>query len=84
MQSTTTATMAPATASSEGVTTLTELCNDAANHVAQARIALFTETADTDGALDHLDEAIRCLKRFAAQGRALGFNGGSKDERRSA
>jgi hypothetical protein len=81
MQSTTTATMAPAAASS--ATTLTELCNDAANHVAQARIALFTEAADTDGALDHLDQAISCLKRFAAQGRALGFNG-AKEERRSA
>jgi len=83
MQSTTTATMAPAAASSESVTTLTELCNDAANHVAQARIALFTEAADTDGALDHLDQAISCLKRFAAQGRALGFNG-ANEERRSA
>jgi hypothetical protein len=83
MQSKSTESVATAAASSGSVNTLTELCNDAAQHVAQARLALFTETADTDGALDHLDQAILCLKRFAVQGRALGFNG-AKEELRSA
>jgi len=82
MQSKSTDTGATA-ATSTGVSTLTELCNDAAQHVAQARLALYTETADTAGALDHLDQAISCLKRFAAQGRALGFNG-AKEQLRSA
>jgi hypothetical protein len=83
MQSKSTDSGATAAPTSAGVSTLTELCNDAAQHVAQARLALFTETADTDGALDHLDQAISCLKRVAAQGRALGFNG-AKEQLRSA
>ena len=66
---------APAPAGAPSVAALTELCNDAANHVAEARIALFAESVDADGALDHLDQAILCLKRFAAQGRAMGLNG---------
>ncbi len=49
---------------------LSELCSEAADHVARARLSLFDETADADRALLHLDEAIFCLKRLLAQGRA--------------
>jgi hypothetical protein len=38
--------------------------------VARARIALYDETLDADQALIHLDEAIACLKRLWAHGRA--------------
>jgi len=77
------ASTAPAPAATPSVAGLTALCNDAANHVAEARFALFAESLDTDGALDHLDQAILCLKRFAAQGRAMGLNG-AKGQLRSA
>jgi hypothetical protein len=53
--------------------TLSKLCGDAANHVAEARIALFSEQVDTDGALDHLDQAIFILQRLSAHGRAMGL-----------
>jgi hypothetical protein len=43
--------------------------------VAQARIALFSERVDTDGALDHLDQAIFLLQRLHAHGSAPGANG---------
>ena len=59
-------------ASEERTPTLSELCGDAAKHVAQARIALFSEAVDTDGALDHLDQAIFLLQRLSAHGRAMG------------
>jgi hypothetical protein len=49
---------------------LSELCSEAADHVACARLWLFDESADTDRALLHLDEAIFCLKRMLAQGRS--------------
>jgi hypothetical protein len=55
--------------------TLSELCSEAADHVAKARRALFDESADADRALLHLDEAIFCLKRLLARGRASGING---------
>ena len=51
---------------------LSELCSEAADHVARARLTLFDESADADRALLHLDEAIFCLKRLLAQGRACG------------
>ena len=54
--------------------TLSELCSEAADHVAKARRALFDESA-ADRALLHLDEAIFCLKRLLARGRASGING---------
>jgi hypothetical protein len=57
------------------VVTLSELCSEAADHVAKARLSLFDESADADRALLHLDEAIFCLKRLLAHGRARGFNG---------
>lgn len=49
---------------------LPQLCTEAADHVARARIALYDETLDPDQALIHLDEAIACLKRLWAHGRA--------------
>ena len=49
---------------------LSELCSEAADHVARARLWLFDESADADRALLHLDEAIFCLKRLLAQGRS--------------
>ena len=49
---------------------LSELCSEAADHVARARLSLFDESTDADRALLHLDEAIFCLKRLLVQGRA--------------
>ena len=57
------------------VATLSELCSEAADHVAKARLSLFDESGDAERALLHLDEAIFCLKRLLAHGRARGFNG---------
>jgi hypothetical protein len=54
--------------------TLSQLCSEAADHVARARLSLFDENGDADRALLHLDEAIFCLKRLLAHGRA-GTNG---------
>ena len=54
--------------------TLSELCSEAADHVAKARLSLFDENADANHALLHLDEAIFCLKRLLAHGRS-GANG---------
>ena len=68
-------------ASEERTPTLSELCGDAAKHVAQARIALFSEAADTEGALDHLDQAIFLLQRLSAHGRAMGLTGSQKKTR---
>ncbi len=55
--------------------TLSELCSEAADHIARARVSLFDETTDAEPALAHLDEAIFCLKRMLAAGRPLGVNG---------
>jgi hypothetical protein len=55
--------------------TLSELCGEAADHIARARISLFDETTDAEPALAHLDEAIFCLKRMLAHGRAMSVNG---------
>jgi hypothetical protein len=54
---------------------LSELCSEAADHVAKARIALFDECYNADRALLHLDEAIFCLKCLLAHGRAPNCNG---------
>ncbi len=56
---------------------LSELCSEAANHVAKARVSLFDDSYDTEVALLHLDEAIFCLKRILAHGRAGEINGAS-------
>ncbi|MGE5261273.1 MAG: hypothetical protein ACM3MH_10415 [Actinomycetota bacterium] len=53
---------------------LSDLCSEAADHVAQARLSLFDESGDAERALLHLDEAIFCLKRLLAYGRARGIN----------
>jgi hypothetical protein len=50
--------------------TLSQLCSEAADHVARARHTLNEENLDADRALLHLDEAIFCLQRLLAQGRA--------------
>lgn len=65
---------APAPEGAERTPTLSDLCGDAAKHVAQARVALFSERADTDGAIDHLDQAIVLLRRLSAHGRAMGLS----------
>jgi len=67
---------------------LPQLCSEAADHVARARLALFDENYDADQALAHLDDAILCLKRLFAHGSAAserGSNGnGSRPGLRSA
>ncbi len=50
--------------------TLSQLCAEAADHMARARLTLSDESCDADRALLHLDEAIFCLKRMLAHGRA--------------
>jgi hypothetical protein len=55
---------------------LPQLCSEAADHMARARIALHDETLDADQALIHLDEAISCLKRLWTHGSTP--NGGTK------
>jgi hypothetical protein len=54
---------------------LSELCSEAADHVAKARHALFDDSVDPEYALVHLDEAIFCLKRLLAYGRSSSCNG---------
>lgn len=56
---------------------LSELCSEAADHVAKARISLFNDSYDAEVALLHLDEAIFCLKRLLAHGRSTDINGAS-------
>jgi hypothetical protein len=53
----------------ERLTKLSDLCSEAAGHVARARIALDLESFDTDQALAHLDDAIACLQRLLAHGK---------------
>jgi hypothetical protein len=67
--------LSAASSEPERLMTLSELCNDAAEHVAQARMALFVETADADIALAHLDQAIDCLKRLFANSKSSSLNG---------
>ncbi|ODR96714.1 hypothetical protein AUC69_14055 [Methyloceanibacter superfactus] len=57
------------------ILSLPQLCSDAADHVARARVVLYDETLDADQALLHLDDAIACLKRLLAHGRTLDGNG---------
>jgi hypothetical protein len=58
----------------ERLTRLSDLCNEAAGHVARARQALDLETLDTDQALAHLDDAIGCLQRLLSHSKR-GTNG---------
>jgi hypothetical protein len=53
----------------ERLTKLSDLCSEAAGHVARARMALNLESFDTDEALAHLDEAIGCLQRLLSHSR---------------
>ncbi len=50
------------TISRPGGQNLAQLCSNAADHMAQARDALGGEALDPAQALNHLDEAISCLK----------------------
>jgi hypothetical protein len=68
----------PMVGGAEHTPKLSELCGDAAKHVAQARIALFSDEVDADGALAHLDQAIFLLQRLSAHGRAMGLTGSKK------
>jgi len=68
----------PAPQPAPRIATLSELCSEAASHVARARIALFDESADTESALAHLDEAIACLRRLLTHSRAARLNGSAK------
>jgi hypothetical protein len=58
-----------ANAAHAGAPSLPQLCSEAADHVARARVALYDETLDADQALGHLDDAIACLQRLWAHGR---------------
>lgn len=49
---------------------LPQLCAEAADHVARARGMLSDESLDADQAILHLDDAIACLQRLLAHGRA--------------
>jgi hypothetical protein len=77
MSSITEASTTPMVGGAEHTPKLSELCGDAAKHVAQARIALFSEEVDAEGALAHLDQAIFLLC-LSAHGRAMGLIGSQK------
>ena len=81
MSSITGASITPMVGGAEQTPKLSELCGDAAKHVAQARIALFSDEVDADGALAHLDQAIFLLQRLSAHGRAMGLTGSQKKTR---
>lgn len=63
----------------KNIATLSKLCGEAAAHVANARTAL--AAVDTEIALDHLDEAIACLRRLSAHGRATLLTGDGPSRR---
>jgi hypothetical protein len=63
--------------------TLSQICTEAADHVARARVVLNDESSDADQALLHLDDAILCLRRLWAHGRPANGNG-SRTKLRSA
>ncbi len=65
------ATMETEFGSEKPLLALSGLCNSAAEHVARARVALFTEDADADIALNHLDDAIGCLKTLLAESKII-------------
>ena len=49
--------------------TLSDLCSEAADHVAKARLSLSDDDDnDADRALLHLDDAILCLRRLFDHG----------------
>jgi hypothetical protein len=63
---------------------LPQLCTEAADHVARARIALEDRNLDPDRALAHLDDAIGCLQRLRAHGQAGKEEAAAEGARRSA
>ena len=63
------------------ILSLPQLCSDAADHVARARVVLYDETLDADQALLHLDDAIACLRRLLAHGGTTNGNGSRPDLR---
>ena len=68
---------APAPERAQRILALSALCTEAGEHMARARVALHTDTTNTDDALAHLDEAIGCLKRllsYSRYGRASSRN----------
>lgn len=59
----------PATGeAAEQTLSLPDLCSEAADHIARARLSLDDNGYDTDRALAHLDDAIGCLQRLLAKG----------------
>lgn len=61
----------PSTAKPERpILALSGLCNDAADHIARARLALFDENADTEAAMSQLDDAIFLLKSVLAKSKS--------------
>jgi hypothetical protein len=63
---------------------LPQLCTEAADHVARARIALDDWNVDPDRALAHLDDAIGCLERLWAHGQVGKEGAAAEGARRSA
>jgi hypothetical protein len=61
---------APIPSGPERLTQLSDLCSEAAGHVAKARMALHVEAFDADQALAHLDDAIGCLRRLVSHSKA--------------
>ena len=51
-------------ARSQHVLALAGLCGQAADHLAEARSALFDDAQDADDAIAHLDAALACLKEL--------------------
>ena len=58
-----------ASEAAEQTLSLPDLCSEAADHIARARLSLDDKGYDTDRALAHLDDAIGCLQRLLAKGR---------------
>ncbi|ODR99141.1 hypothetical protein AUC68_03680 [Methyloceanibacter methanicus] len=51
---------------------LAQICGNAADRVAQARQALHGDSPDPSLAMEHLDDAIACLKSLSGRDRAAG------------
>lgn len=60
--------ISPATGAKSAPDGLAQVCGQAAEHMAKARVALDTGSFDTNQALDHLDEAISCLQGLSRRG----------------
>lgn len=51
------------------LSSLAQLCDQAADHMALAHNLLVTHVDHTDTAIDHLDAALGCLKQIMSQGK---------------